>query len=46
LFSRPHFAREIFFAVAVVLTGTAIYLLRSYKRREWPFAEGRPEVSA
>jgi basic amino acid/polyamine antiporter, APA family len=38
LFSRPHFAREIVFAVAVVLTGTAIYLLRSYKRREWPFA--------
>jgi APA family basic amino acid/polyamine antiporter len=46
LFSRPHFAREIFFAVAVVLTGTVIYLLRSYKRREWPFAEGRREVSA
>ena len=39
LFSRPHFAREIFFAVAVVLTGTAIYLLRANKRREWPFVQ-------
>jgi amino acid transporter len=38
LFSRPNFAREIFFAMLVVLTGTAIYLLRAYRRREWPFA--------
>ena len=37
LFSRPHFAREIFFAMVVVLTGTATYMLRAYKRREWPF---------
>ena len=31
LFSRPHFAREIFFAMVVVLTGTATYLLRARK---------------
>jgi amino acid transporter len=37
LFSRPHFAREIFFAMVVVLSGTATYLLRAYRRREWPF---------
>jgi amino acid transporter len=37
LFSRPHFAREIFFAMVVVLTGTATYLLRAWRRREWPF---------
>jgi amino acid transporter len=37
LFSRPHFAREIFFAMAVVLTGTATYLLRAHRRGEWPF---------
>jgi basic amino acid/polyamine antiporter, APA family len=37
LFSRPNFARELFFALAVVLTGTATYMIRSYKRREWPF---------
>jgi APA family basic amino acid/polyamine antiporter len=40
LFSRPHFAREIVFALAVVLTGTATYGIRSYRRREWPFAKG------
>jgi len=38
LFSRPHFAREIFFAMVVVLTGTATYTLRAFRRREWPFA--------
>ena len=38
LFSRPHFAREIFFAIVVVLTGTATYMLRAYSRRDWPFA--------
>lgn len=37
LFSRPHFAREIFFAMVVVLSGTATYGLRAYRRREWPF---------
>jgi hypothetical protein len=38
LFSRPHFAREIFFAMAIVLTGTALYMVRAQRRREWPFA--------
>ena len=38
LFSRPHFAREIFFAMVVVLTGTTTYLIRARGRREWPFA--------
>jgi amino acid transporter len=38
LFSRPNFAREIFFAVAVVLTGTATYMVRAQRRGEWPFA--------
>ena len=45
LFSRPHFAREIIFALVVVLTGTATYLLRAYKRGEWPFGE-RPQPNA
>jgi amino acid transporter len=38
LFSRPHFAREIFFAMVVVLTGTVTYQLRAWRRREWPFS--------
>jgi amino acid transporter len=37
LFSRPHFAREIFFALVVLLSGSATYGLRAYRRREWPF---------
>src|ERR1700735_3521340 len=40
LFSRPNFARELFFAVAVVLTGTATYMVRAQRRGEWPFAPG------
>ena len=39
LFSRPNFTRELFFAMIVVLTGTASYLPRAYRRREWPFAQ-------
>src|SRR5580658_998545 len=39
LFSRPHFAREIFFAMAVVLSGTATYMVRAHRRGEWPFAQ-------
>jgi len=44
LFSRPHFAREIFFAMFVVFTGSVTYLLRALKRQEWPF--GRQPRSA
>jgi APA family basic amino acid/polyamine antiporter len=38
LFSRPNFSREIFFAVVVVLSGSATYAVRAYRRREWPFS--------
>jgi amino acid transporter len=38
LFARPAFERELFFAFLIVLTGTALYLWRARKRREWPFA--------
>jgi amino acid transporter len=44
LFSRPHFAREVRYAVVLVVAGVAIYLLRSARRREWPFA-GAPVSS-
>lgn len=37
LFARPAFARELFFAFLIVLTGSALYLVRAAKRREWPF---------
>ena len=40
LCSRPNFEREIFFAAVVVLTGTAIYMVRARVRGEWPFLRG------
>ncbi len=41
LFSRPNFARELLIALAVLISGTAIYGVRAARRREWPFAERR-----
>ena len=38
LFARPAFERELFFALLIVLTGSALYVMRAAKRHEWPFA--------
>jgi len=38
LLARRNFLREIRYAVAILVAGLAIYLLRSWRRREWPFA--------
>jgi APA family basic amino acid/polyamine antiporter len=38
LFSRPNFQKEIRYAALLVVTGTIIYLVRSRRLREWPFA--------
>ena len=37
LFSRPDASREMIYAAVVAVTGSALYLLRSHRRREWPF---------
>ena len=37
LVARKNFQREIRYAVAILILGLAIYLVRSRKRREWPF---------
>jgi amino acid transporter len=37
LFSRPNFAREVRYAVVLVIAGVAIYMIRSAHRGEWPF---------
>jgi amino acid transporter len=37
LVSRPEAGREFFFAVAVAVVGTTIYLARARVRHEWPF---------
>ena len=37
LVERRNFLREIRYAMAILVTGLLIYLLRSWRRREWPF---------
>jgi amino acid transporter len=37
LFSRPGFAREIRYAVVLLISGLIIYLVRAVVRHEWPF---------
>jgi amino acid transporter len=38
LLARKNFLREICYAVAILIVGLAIYLVRSWRRHEWPFA--------
>ncbi len=38
LLARKNFLREIRYAVVIVVVGLAIYLVRSWRTREWPFA--------
>ncbi|HKS75604.1 MAG TPA: APC family permease [Terriglobales bacterium] len=37
LFSRTNSLKQIRYAVVILVTGLAIYLVRSWRRREWPF---------
>ena len=37
LVARKNFLREIRYALAILVLGIAIYLLRAWKRRDWPF---------
>ncbi len=38
VFMRPNFAKEIRYALAIIVVGLGIYLVRSWRRNEWPFA--------
>src|SRR5581483_1207750 len=38
LISRPDFLKEIRYAVLILIAGSAIYFMRSWRRRDWPFA--------
>jgi len=38
LISRKNFLREIRYAGVILVVGLAIYMVRSWRRREWPFA--------
>jgi amino acid transporter len=39
LVMRPKSLQPIWFAVALIVIGSAIYLIRSWRRGEWPFGE-------
>lgn len=39
LFMRANFQKEMKYAAVLIVFGLAIYLVRSYKRREFPFAD-------
>jgi amino acid transporter len=43
LISRKNFLREIRYAGVILIVGLAIYVVRSWRRREWPFRD-RPLV--
>jgi amino acid transporter len=38
LISRPNFLKEFRYAAVLLIAGIAIYLVRSWERREWPFS--------
>jgi hypothetical protein len=40
LVNRAHAVRELLAAVAIAVSGTAIYLIRARRLRQWPFALG------
>ena len=39
LFARPNFQKEVKYAAVLIVLGLIIYLIRSYRKKEFPFAE-------
>ena len=39
LFARPNFFKEIRYALVLIIVGTLIYLIRAWRRNEFPFSE-------
>ncbi|HTC94229.1 MAG TPA: APC family permease [Terriglobales bacterium] len=44
LIARRNFARELRYAVAIILAGLVVFLIRSWKNREWPFGTAGGKV--
>jgi hypothetical protein len=44
LVSRTNSLKQVRYALVILITGTAIYLVRALRNREWPFA-GSPVTS-
>src|SRR5208283_5857383 len=45
LVERKNFLREIRYAVVILVAGLLIYLVRSWRRREWPFCPAGIEAA-
>ncbi|HET9183382.1 MAG TPA: APC family permease [Candidatus Angelobacter sp.] len=41
LFMRPGFMKEIRYALVIIIVGLILYMIRSWRRHEWPFS-GHP----
>ena len=39
LFSRQNFQKEIKYAVVLLIVGTAIYMWRAWRKKDWPFVQ-------
>jgi len=44
LLARTNFLREIRYALALLIAGLTIYLVRAWRRREWPFGLASAEI--
>jgi basic amino acid/polyamine antiporter, APA family len=44
LFNRENAGREIRYAAVILTTGLAIYMIRAWRAREWPFGAGNSAV--
>ena len=45
MISRRNFIKEVRYGVVIIVVGIVVYLLRSYKRGEWPFGDAVAERS-
>jgi APA family basic amino acid/polyamine antiporter len=41
LFNRPHWQKEVRYAIVILLVGVAIYMIRAWRAREWPFGHAQ-----
>lgn len=45
LISRPNFQKEIRYAAVLIVAGLVIYLIRAWRRGEWPFDEQSRKIA-
>jgi basic amino acid/polyamine antiporter, APA family len=45
LFNRQNWEKEVRYAVVILLAGLAIYMIRAWRAREWPFGAEKPSTA-